>query len=306
MKKKRKERNFSATVFRMVATVLFFLLITFFALHLGLSNAGLKKLVNSYVNSTKIDTQYFDNFLDAGFSEEECYEFLGGEEIKGLVSDVMCERIYALFKDSSSYKITSEYCEDKVRSMLKNTGKSLSDKKLDVLTKYTLDISGITAMFIYDSPAAYRYSIYNDDSTKIGEYDSVFSVISTLSSPVFVFTLILMYAISLVLMFAVGTLNTDTLLLGCNTITYPSFLFIGISAGYLLGEGRANVTTAYVFTCLLIASAVCFIAGCLLFTLIYFTGKKREPNKGWSFTKWLEKRKENYKNNGGKQRKKNG
>jgi hypothetical protein len=302
LKKLRRKRTDTAVLtFQGLATAVFVLVILFTALHLGTTEKGLRKLVSNYVNSAEIDSTYFDNFTDRGFTEEQALEFLSGSAVKDVVSDVMTERMLALFKDTEEYQYTQDNCLDRITEGLtqycKENDVDISESNISILSTYTMDISGITNMFIYNTPALYRTSIFENEENNVSDYDNLFEVLATLLSPLFVLSVFFMYIICLVIMCLISTKeeSCDIINRCCNTIIYPSFLFLGIALGYVLGASNGDVTSNYVFSVILITSIIMLAIGlviCIILNKIENYCKKHDAG----FENWLKRRKEGSNN----------
>lgn len=293
-KRRTKESDPTFVIFQGITSIIFVLFIFFVALHIGVSNKGIKILVHKYVDAVQLDDTYFDNYIAAGFTNEQCYELLSGQEIKDCVAKVMYEQVSALFANSSTYTYDKETCYTEVKDIIfsyvsKNNIKLASENSVDSLTNYTLDISGISAMYFYDSPAAYRQSIYSKESSAINDITDSFAVIAVLSSPVFIVTISVFLFICILIMAFIGT-TKDTIWKIFNTFAYPALFIVGISLGYLFGASNNNILSRYVFSLFLMSSVLGLtISGVMLFTLHCC---KRGPDN-W-FDLWLNKTKERH------------
>lgn len=275
------------------------------SLNLGTTPKGIKKLVYDYVDSVTINDTYYDNYIIAGFSSEQANELLTGREIKMIVSEVMTEQFSALFSDSDTYVYEREDCENDIRNLITEySGKNdipLSDAQLSSLTTYTMDISGISGMYSYESPAAYRESIY--DKTTVEEYNSVFEVVKTLTSPNFIIITAVLFVVSVVITLFIGT-KGESLKKVCDTIIYPSFLIMGVSLGYIFGASNGDVLTEYVFKMVFIGALICFILGLCPLVIITLYHRKKPAYEECgslennfekdSFNRWLSRVKKQY------------
>ena len=289
-----KTRKPATSVFAGLSCLLFLALILSLTLHIGTSKYGTTRLVSRYITEAELNTEYFENYENVGFTKDDCYRFLKSEEVTGVLCDVMTDRVDALFHNTENYIHTEDECYDRIRNALDNycikNGITLKDGKLNTLTKYTLDISGITAMFVYDSPAVYRTSIFEaEEGGKAEEYEASFKALASLTKPAIPAMFAIMYIISVVIMCILG----GDLFKVANTILYPSFLASGISLGYVFGASNGAVLSDYVFKSLLFSSGMCFIFG-LIFTLaVYFYTKKTDGGKS-KFDTWLKNIKSKY------------
>lgn len=297
-KRLQKEHNFTLTIFQSISSVIFILFIFFVALHMGISNRGIKILVHKYVDAVQLNETYFDNYIDAGFSEIQCSDLLSGQGMKDCVAKVMCEQVSALFSNSDAYTYDEDMCYEEVKGIIseyvfKNKIKLVSDDKIDTLTDYTMDISGISAMYIYGSPAAYRQSIYNRQSGKINDITNAFTFIAILSSPVFIITISLFLIICILIMSFVGNRENETIWKIINTFAYPALFIIGISLGYIFGASNNNILSKYVFSLFLISSLFGFATSGGTLFILHCCKRKYMDSDNW-FDTWLNKIKDNH------------
>jgi hypothetical protein len=171
-------------------------------------------------------------------------------------------------------------CKENIKELLNryNENGVVSESKVSSLTDYTCDISGITAMFVYDTPLAYRNSLFDtDEAGDIQVGTKILKGIATLSSWYFLLTVFVMYLIVLIILFFIKSRGEaegiHTVI--ANTSLYPSFILLGISIGELLGIQDTPIITDFVFEHLLI---VC-IVGILWGILNYFGVRKSVTEK---------------------------
>lgn len=284
---------------RVVTMILVVITILFLALKIGTRKRNVENLTLEYTNSIDIDYQYFDNYIDRGFSKEQCIELLEGDQIKECVARVMSELVTALFNYSESYSYTQDECKTDIAGIIKNFAKEnnieLSDKAMSSVVSYTMDISGITTMYSYGTPTAYRQTIFDKNSNNINDSLNTFEVLATLNQPVFIISAFIMLIICMIIMRLVGG-NDDMIYEKiCNTITYPSFFLIGISLGYVFGASNGNVLSEYVFKMILIAAVACFSVGIIALFAMLWIKKKQQGNNTYTFETWLKKAKKRVK-----------
>lgn len=291
---KVRKTGVALEVFRIVIMVLVVAFILFLALGIGTRKACLTKMVFKYIDNVEIDESYYDNFISAGFSEKQTGQILGGRQMKEIVAKVMSEQIVALFNNTTTYEYKEDECSSDIKNLIQENSKrsnlNLSENQINALTKYTLDISGITGMYIYESPAAYRKTVYQETEGKIDDYTSVFEVLATLNSPVFIITVFFMLMISILITLFIGEKDSNKVKKICNNITYPSFFLIGISIGYIFGASNGEVLTEYIFVMILISSIICFALGNIPMIFCLLSTHEGKENSG--FDEWLSREKE--------------
>lgn len=275
-KKSGKIRHSGAVrVFQGFATILFVILTFLLTLSFCTSPKSLVSLCNKYVRSVTLNEDYFGNYEEAGFTEEETQNLLTDDGMYNIMSNVMSDRMLALFRYTDSYETSLDDCKEKIRGILEkyNENGAVSESKISTLTDYTCDISGISAMFVYDTPLAYRESLFDTSGTENVITDTkILEGISRLSSWYFLLTVGLMYLFVLIILFFIKSREEagDMHTVIANTSLYPAFMLLGISIGELLGIQDTPIVTDFVFTHLLI---VC-IVGILWGILNYFGIRK--------------------------------
>lgn len=269
MSKKEKKHKISRAgkAFQVVATILFAFLIFFVIIDVATTKKGIMKLTNDYVLDVTIDPVYFDSYIEAGFTEEMCYKLFESNEFREVIAAVMYDRVAALFHDTEIFEHDKSYCdaiiENKIREICEEYQITLTNAKIDTLTMYTSDISGISAMFIYNTPELYRTSVFDATDEDIGEYTGFFSLIAILTSPVFPITIFIMYLVCILalIFICVKDEKNDLFVLICDTIILPSFVCVGISVGELFGIKNEAVIMKYLFTISLVTGIICAVIG---------------------------------------------
>jgi len=275
-KKENKKKNtdekvkFSSSVraFQVFSTFLFVLLMIFFTLNIATSRKGLTTLCNKYVSNAELNTEYFDAYIEAGFTMEQATEMLEDERIHKLGANVMTDRALAIFKYSESYKFTLDDCNKRFEEIIReyNTkfNLGLGDEKIASLSKYSSDISGISSMFIYETPLAYRTAVFDLDKSDNIELDtSILKGFAFLSEWYFITAILIMYLIVLIILVVIcDKVERDNIhFIICNTSLYPSLLGLGIYLGRIFCIPERVIITDYVFNCFLIIIIIGFIWG---------------------------------------------
>lgn len=267
-KKQKKDRLEGATrAFQVVSGLFFTLFLLSLIVCISASKKGILKVVREYVNSVEITDEYFDNYINAGFSEEMCYDLLESKNVRNTVSYVMYDRVVALLHNTSSYEYSMEYCEniieEEIISIAEVNNLTLSDDNIDILTTYTIDICGISAMFIYDTPVVYRTSVFDATNEDIGAYSELFELLATLSSTFFPICFGIMFLVCIFILFVVCEREAMNrlFLLVCDTMTLPSLVCLAISVAKLFGDKTDNILSNYVFRITFITSLVGVMLG---------------------------------------------
>lgn len=267
-KKVKKDRLEGATrAFQVVSGIFFTLFLVTLIICLCTSKKGIEKLCKDYVYSVEITNEYFDNYIDAGFTEEMCYELLKSIEVKDSVAYVMYDRVLAIFHNTSSYEYTIEYCKEqigkKITEISNNNNLSLSETQISNLTSYTVDICGISSMFIYDSPTMYRTSVFEATDEDIGSYGEIFEMMATLTSPFFPICFGVMFLICIIILVVIcekPSMNRLFLLI-CDTMLYPSLVCLAFSIAELFGKKNGALVIQYIFKNALTVSIIGVLLG---------------------------------------------
>ena len=269
---KRKRMPKVCRGLQVFAIVLFSLFILSLALIMGTTEKGLKIMTRRFVDNVEVDEKYFEHLMDYGFDEDMCRELLEGDEIRHLTADILTDRLRAVFKNTKSYELSFDESKELVKGYVKgvadNHSLKLEDKELNILTSYTCDISGISTMFLYDTPAKYRTAVFDVDKADIEAGNSLLQLLAFLTSPVFVVMNIVMYFIIIILLLVLGNKISLTMPIA-NTSLYPSIAILGFSFGEVFMM-NANAVTDYIFRLLMISSGTGIIFGILLFFAVRF------------------------------------
>ena len=266
---KRERTPKVVKLLRIFASVIYFILILLLALTLGTTEKGLKTMTHKFVESKTVDEKYYEHYIEYGFSEDSCKRILEGEEIKYLTADVMVERMRAIFRDTKSYKISLDEAKESIRKILFDAaaeqGLELDDNALSALVDYTADISGISTMFWYDTPAEYRTAIFDTSKEDAEMSNSLLSILATLSSPLFMILLLVMFIIIMVILYFLDTREKKFSFL--NVTLYPSLALLGFSIGEIFMPDAPAITD-YVFRLISISSIIGVLFGVGIFFLI--------------------------------------
>ena len=276
--KKTKKTPKVIVYLQILGICLFFILILLSALLLGTTEKNLKKMTRVFADSVEVDTEYYENYKIYGFTDEMCRELLEGDKIKGLTADVLTDRFLAIFKNTSSYSLTLDECKERIRGYIKETagGLELDETKVNALADYTCDISGISTMFIYNTPDEYRTSIFEADREKIEGSDNFLKFLSTLASPVLWGIMLLFYIVTLVMIYVLdkGVFSMHS----ANTALYPSVAVLGFSIGEIFMPD-ASVVTDYIFRLLMITSVGGTVVGLIMYFIIRFLKEGSETDE---------------------------
>ena len=230
-----------------------------------------------YVDDVEIDKQYFDGYYLYDFTEDMCRELLEGEKMKALTSDIMKERLMAIFHNTSKFDYTEEEIKstihDEVVRVAKEGGVELKSEGLEAVVDYTCDISGISTMLKFKTPAQYRTAIYDADRESIDYINSFLVTLSKISSPLYAVFMLVLYLGSLVILVFLSN-RFDVSFSIANTAIYPSLAIFAFSIGEIFMPD-ASVVTDYIFRKVLVVSGAGVILGILLLVIYnHFFNKK--------------------------------
>lgn len=249
---------FSILLFIMVLFVVFLSVIS--------ADWNLKRLTRVYVDSVEIDTQYFDNLKIYGFTDEMCKNLLEGESLKNLTADVMRDRFKAIFHNTDAFEISYEDAEEviekEIERVVEEGGLVLKKGERGALTAYICDISGISTMFKFNTPAEYRTSINDADRGTIDFVNHFLIILSKLSSLVFSGFILLLYLSTICVTIYLEN-RKQIILPVANTALYPSIAILAFSLGEIFMPDASKVTD-YVFRNIVFISAMGAVFGVLL------------------------------------------
>jgi hypothetical protein len=227
-------------------------------------------MCNKYVRGVELNEEYFGNFTDSGWSREETESFLTDDKIYHLLSGVMTDRMLALFRYSDSYEYDLEGCKAKIKALISDYneeyGNNLSDSKMSSLAAYTCDISGLSAMFVYDTPLAYRTALSGTENTEGIKTDTrILETFALLSRWYFIAAIVVMFLVILGILIYIHKEHIYPVL--ADTVLHPSLLFLALSIGERFGLPDNPVVTDHVFLCLGLVSLIGVIIGVFLYLI---------------------------------------
>lgn len=262
---------------RIFAGLLFLILILLLAVLLGTSEKSLRGLTRGFIDSKEVETEYHEHYLEYGFSEDSCRKILEGDKLKHLTADIMAERLLVIFRGRERYTISREEAEDVIReellSVSREQGLEVDEISITTLVDYTADISGISTMFLYDTPAEYRTAVFDTSKSDIEATSSLLSFLSTISSFWFILLIFLMYMTVLTILYFLD--KGDKVLSFLNTSLYPSLAVTGFSIGEIFLPDSSELTD-YIFRLLTFSGIIGAGFGVGLYFLIKFLEKGRE------------------------------
>ncbi len=263
---------------RVFASLLFFLLILLLALIFGTTEKGLRGMTRSFVSSKSVNENYYEHYVEYGFSEESCRKILHGEKIKYLTADIMAERLRVVFRSSDSFETSFNEAKSVIRKELSGVATEqeieLDSETLEKLVNYTADISGISNMFYYDTPSEYRAAVLNPSKKEDGGMsDSLLQLLTILSSPLFIILILMMFIIVMVILYFLD--KRDKKLSFLNITLYPALALLGFSIGEVFMPDAPAITD-YVFRLISIASVIGVGVGIGIYFLIRLLDGRRE------------------------------
>lgn len=283
-RKKKKLRTLSAdvTVFKILSLIFCVLSILFLSLNIATSKNSIKKLTIKFVSGVDIEKSYYNNYTDYGFTSEICDTFFTDDRMINIVSDVMADKMYVLYKYADNYSYKREECQEDVRCLVAEYAEtynlSLDDAAINTITAMTCDITGITQMYVYDSPAAYRDSIFNSDPEKYASFDSILKGIAALSKIEIAIAFMFMYVVCLIILVVLYLYkNKDYQKLGIilgDTSLIPALVLLGFSLGKIAISPDSTGIQNYIFGVLSKVSIIFVLVGFCLLVSVLFIGKK--------------------------------
>ena len=276
-KKLKKRMPAVCRALQVFSIILFIFVLFFFLLSYATTEKNLSKMTRVYVDDVEIDKQYFDGYYLYDFTEDMCRELLEGEKMKALTSDIMKERLMAIFHNTSKFNYTEEEIKstihDEVVRVAKEGGVELKSEELEAVVDYTCDISGISTMLKFKTPAQYRTAIYDADRESIDYINSFLVTLSKISSPLYAVFILVLYLGSLVILVFLSN-RFDVSFSIANTAIYPSLAIFAFSIGEIFMPD-ASVVTDYIFRKVLVVSGAGVVLGILLLVIYnHFFNKK--------------------------------
>lgn len=252
--------------------VLFVLVLFFIFLSVISADWNLKKMTRVYVDSVEIDTQYFDGLKLYGFTDDMCRSLLEGDEIKTLTADVMRDRFNAIFHNTNNFDVSYDEARSIIeKEILRVAGEGkidLEEKEIKALVDYTCDISGISTMYKFNTPAEYRTSIYDADRESIDFVNKFLLALSKISSPFFASFILLLYLSAVCVMIYLEN-KRKIILPAANTALYPSIAILAFSIGEIFMPDASKVTD-YIFRNIFCVSVAGIVFGILLLVICKF------------------------------------
>ena len=272
LKKKQNRIPGVCRALQIFSIVLFVLVLFFIFLSVISADWNLKKMTRVYVDSVEIDTQYFDGLKLYGFTDDMCRSLLEGDEIKTLTADVMRDRFNAIFHNTKDFDVSYDEARAIVeKEILRVAGEGkidLEEKEIKALVDYTCDISGISTMYKFNTPAEYRTSIYDADRESIDFVNKFLLALSKISSPLFASFILLLYLSAICVMIYLEN-KRNIILPAANTALYPSIAILAFSIGEIFMPDASKVTD-YIFRNILCVSAAGIVFGILLLVICKF------------------------------------
>ena len=262
---------------RTFGIILYLFLIFLLALTLGTTEKGLEGLTHSFVEGKEVDEKYYEHYYEYGFTKDQCVSLLEGEGIKYLTADIMTERLRAIFRNTKSYSITLDEAKSSIREeVVKVMGEGMDETSLSAVTDYTADISGISTMFWYDTPDQYRTAIFDASKTDAEMSNSLLHTLATLSSPMFMVLILLMFLSILVLLYFFDKGNRKLSFL--NIALYPALAVLGFSIGEVFMPDASEVTD-YIFRLVAASSIIGILFGIVIFVLVWLMEDRSEKEE---------------------------
>ena len=257
--------------------IMFIFVLAFTLLSVVSSEKSLDKMTKVYVNSVKIDEKYFDGYKLYDFTDDMCRDLLEGERMKSLTAEVMKDRFMAIFHNTSSFSFTFEDSKSVIREEIERVseGKAeVSEKGMDALVDYTADISGISTMYKFNTPAQYRTSIYDADRESIDFVNRFLLGLSKVSSPLFPLFMLLLYVLAVAMLIFLGE-KYDISFSVANTAIYPSIAIFAFSLGEIFMPD-ASVVTDFIFKRILFISGAGILFGITILVVYRYLFVKEE------------------------------
>lgn len=280
IKRKKSKNNYgkgkiplSIQIIKIFAICIFsIVMFSVFSMSLS-SDKSLKKLSRSFIDSVDITDDFYSEYEKYGFSNEMYHELLEGDDFKEVVSCVMTNKMSALFKYSQNFEYEQSEAREDVLQVIKNFTKKnnldLDDEEIEELVVYTCNISGISAMYQYDSPAAYRTSVFKD--ADIDGYDKFLELFAFMGTYEALFSFILMFIVLIVILYILLFRHTDVMpyKIG-DTVLIPSIFGMALSFGELYCMNEPSPLQSYIFNKMLIICVASTVLGVLLLLLTLY------------------------------------
>lgn len=241
---------------------------------------SIRKLAHNYVYSVEISDEQTVYYEDYGISREQAANFLSSKPFRDLITDVMVDKMSVLFRHRTTYYINRDDCERELRLLLEDFASEceleVSSDEIDALTRYTFDMAGLTSMFLYNTPSAYKDSMF-DNGSKYEELNNTFETLANLSSPMFPVSLFLMYLIcvGMLLLFMWRFKDIIAYKLG-DTAIMPSLIILAFCFGELFCMKEPTAIQTYIYRTGAIISVLGIVFGIMLFGVGTLISKANE------------------------------
>ena len=230
-----------------------------------------------YVGTAEIDETYFEVYYSYGFTDQMCEKLLEGDEMKSITSEIISEKLLAIFGKTNTFRFSEEEIKNSVKEEIRRVANEerveLSGEVLDSLTDYTMDISGISVMLRFDTPAQYRTAVYDLDKGNMDFVNTFLGSLAKISFPIFPVFICVLYLVIVGIMAILGR-KKDIAIPVADTAIYPSLSIFAFSIGEIFMPGTSEVTD-YIFRYVFLISGLGVIFGAGLLVFYRYLDNKR-------------------------------
>lgn len=276
MKKKHKSTPFR--IFLILAMAIYGLFIMVFALFLGTQKYPLQKLSKEYVKSAEIPSNYYEVYEQAGFTSEQSRSYLGSKPLREVIADVMIQCLLYTFNETDGFKDVN--CHERVQQSLKDfcEKEQIQIKDPSALTKYTMDITGITTMLEQKTPYAYKSSVFmqKENTFSPQQVKSILKILKSLSIWYLPLVIFFLYCIVLIVMLIVRSEEDkrNGIKPFMDASVYPGLFFAALGLARMLAKPQDLYLNVYVCKWLILSASSGIFLGVCMYICCYFIIKK--------------------------------
>ena len=136
-----------------------------------------------------------------------------------------------------------------------------------------MDISGISVMLRFDTPAQYRTAVYDLDKGNMDFVNTFLGSLAKISFPIFPVFICVLYLVIVGIMAILGR-KKDIAIPVADTAIYPSLSIFAFSIGEIFMPGTSEVTD-YIFRYVFLISGLGVIFGAGLLVFYRYLDNKR-------------------------------
>lgn len=246
-----------------IQSILFLLLLSFISLRFITARNNLEKLALNYVkDNTSITPEVISTFEEIGLTQEDVNNIFSGK-VANITAKVMGDQLSVDFHYADHYQYTQDEITDEIRACVE------SYENPDVITTYVMNMTGLTSMLTYKTPAAYRKKLSEQID---GNVDRILQGISVLISIPFICSIVGMNLIlSLLIVFLMDTRDKYFI---SNIYIRPTIILLAFSMGEIICFKKQMFFTNYICKTAAVVSSIALALELIIFIPLFLCHRK--------------------------------